>query len=96
MTSWIASPEWFPSKDWQAGVHLLNLCQFPFGDGDFKNCVIKNCLLCQQVLPVQPEVFIHKMGSEADIGVLRARRPDIRSGRHPHITEIGQLLDHLG
>ena len=45
---------------------------------------------------MQPEVFIHKMGSEADIGVLRARRPDIRSGRHPHITEIGQLLDHLG
>ena len=29
--------------DWQAGVHLLNLCQFPFGDGDFQNCVIKNC-----------------------------------------------------
>ena len=45
---------------------------------------------------MQSEVFIHKVRNEQDVRVLSAGRPDICRGRHPHIAERGQLLDHFG
>ena len=45
--------------------------------------------------PVQPEMLVHKMGSQGDVGVLGPRWPNVSCRCHPHITEFRQKPDDI-